>query len=162
MEQFRICNNCNFSGVYAILNIKNNKIYVGSSRNIKRRLANHKTLLLHGKSKIKEMQEDYNKGNNFIAYVITPVRIREEKYCKDDDLRYFEKKAIEKFNATNPEIGYNKKYNTGTETLKELRAIKWSQNKFDMFRNQRHYGYIQEKKDWNKERKNFIKKVLEA
>lgn len=162
MEQFRICNNCDFPGVYAILNINNNKIYIGSSRNIKGRLTNHKTLLLHGKSKIMAMQEDYNKGNKFIAYVITPVRIREEKYCKDDDLRYFEKEAIKKFNATDFEIGYNRKDKTGAETLRELSKIKWSQNEFDMFRNQKHYGYMRAKSDWDKDRKSFIKKVMEA
>lgn len=162
MECFRMCKNCDFPGVYAILNINNNKIYIGSSRNIKGRLTNHKTLLLHGKSKIKEMQEDYNKGNKFIAYVITPVRIREEQYCKDDDLRYFEKEAIKNFNATDPEIGYNKKDKTGTEILRELSKIKWSQNEFDIFRNQKHYGYMQTKSEWNKERKNFIKRVMEA
>ena len=139
MECFRMCKNCDFPGVYAILNINNNKIYIGSSRNIKGRLTNHKTLLLHRKSKIKEMQEDYNKGNKFIAYVITPVRIREEQYCKDD-----------------------KKDKTGTEILRELSKIKWSQNEFDIFRNQKHYGYMQTKSEWNKERKNFIKRVMEA
>ena len=162
MEQFRICKNCDFPGVYAILNTNNNKIYIGSSRNIKERLYNHKTLLNHGKNKVKEMQDDYNKGNKFIAYVISPVRVRDEKYLKYDDLRYFERKAIEKFNATDSEIGYNKKLDTGSKRLKEDRYIEYAQADFDLFRNQKHYGYLQEKSAWNIERKSFVKKVMNA
>lgn len=160
LEQFRICDNCDFSGVYAILNTNKNKIYIGSSRNIKGRLINHKTLLNHKKGKIKEMQDDYNLGDNFIAYVITPVRVRDEKYLRDNDLRYFEQEAIKKFNATDPEIGYNKRTKTGQNVLNECARIEWAQNAFDLFRNQKHYGYTQEKSAWNKERKEFIKKVL--
>ena len=162
MEQFGICKNCDFSGVYAIVNTNNNKIYIGSSRNIKERLINHKTLLNHGKSKIKEMQKDFDNGDIFIAYVITPVRIRDETYSKDDDLRYFEQKAIEKFRAYDPENGYNKKVKTGSNQLKEDRNIEFAQIAFDAFSNQRHYGYLQKKKDWNIERKEFVKKVMNA
>ena len=162
MEQFRICNNCDFSGVYAILNTTKNKIYIGSSRNIKGRLINHKTLLTHGKGKIAEMQNDYNMGDKFIAYVITPIRVRDEKHMRDNDLRYFEQEAIKKFNAISPEIGYNKKLKTGQNKLDECWNIEWAQNEFDLFRNQSHYGYMLNRNDWNRRRKEFVKKVLTA
>lgn len=132
MEQFRICKDCDFSGVYAIVNISKQKIYIGSSRNIKQRLTNHKTNLNHKKSPIIKMQEDYNSGDKFIAYVVTPVRIREEKYCKDDDLRYFERVAIKEFNSTNPKIGYNKKDNEGSR-LRELNNIMYSKTELDNY-----------------------------
>ena len=160
MEQFRICKNCDFSGVYAILNTNKNKIYIGSSRNIKGRLVNHKSLLAHGKGKIAEMQDNYNLGDKFIAYVITPVRVRDEKYLRDNDLRYFEQEAIKKFNALDPKIGYNKKLKTGQNALNECINIESAQNAFDLFRNQEHYGYMQSQNDWNKERQEFIENVL--
>lgn len=125
MEQFRICKDCDFSGVYAIVNISKQKIYIGSSRNIKGRLTNHKTKLNHKKNPVVKMQEDYNNGDKFISYVVTPVRIREEQYSKDSDLRYFENLAIKEFDATNPEVGYNKKDNEGAY-LRELSNIKYA------------------------------------
>ncbi len=160
MEQFRICKYCNFSGVYAIINIRKNKIYIGSSSNIKRRLENHKVLLKYGKSHIREMQEDYKNGDKFISYVITPVRIREEKYCKYDDLKYFEHLAIKTFNCTNPEIGYNLKEDTGRKKLKEERYIDYAYNDFKEFIDQMRYGYMQEKTSWKTARKRFVDKVL--
>lgn len=125
MEQFRICKDCDFSGVYAIVNFSKQKIYIGSSRNIKERLKKHKAKLNHGKSPIKKMQEDFANGNKFITYVVTPVRIREEPYSKDSDSRYFENIAIKEFDATNEERGYNKK-DTEKSYLIELSNIKWA------------------------------------
>lgn len=130
MEQFRICKDCDFSGVYAILNISKRKIYIGSSRNIKQRLINHKSKLKHGKNPIVKMQEDYNNGDKFVSYVITPARIREERYNKDSDLRYFENIAIKKFNSTDPEIGYNKK-DSEKSYLREISNIEWEKTRLD-------------------------------
>lgn len=132
MEQFRICKDCDFSGVYAILDINKRKIYIGSSRNIKRRLNNHKTKLNHKKNPISKMQEDYDSGDKFISYVITPARIREEQYSKDSDLRYFENLAIKEFDATNPERGYNKKDNEKTY-LRELSNIKYAKRELSHY-----------------------------
>lgn len=160
MDQFRICKDCDYSGVYAIVNTKKNKIYIGSTENIKRRLAEHRSLLRGGKSHVKRMQEDYNNGDKFISYVITPVRVRNEKYCKYDDLRYFERIAIKEFKSTDPDIGYNTKENTGSVKLKEESAIYYAANDFKAFRNQKYYGYMQDRKSWNRERKQFINKVL--
>mgnify|MGYP002512551137 CR=1 FL=1 len=132
MKQFRICKDCDFSGVYAIVNISKQKIYIGSSRNIKGRLTNHKTKLNHKKNPVAKMQEDYNNGDKFISYVITPVRIREEQYAKDSDLRYFENLAIKEFNATNPETGYNKKDNESAY-LRELSNIKYAKRELNHY-----------------------------
>ena len=160
MDQFRICKSCDYPGVYAIVNTTKNKIYIGSTDNIKRRLAEHRSLLRGGKSHIKKMQEDYNNGDRFISYVITPVRIRSEKYCKFDDLRYFEHLAIKKFKCTDPDIGYNIRGDTGTNKLREESAIFHAFQEFEAFRDQRHYGYLQDQRTWNRERKEFMKKVL--
>lgn len=104
MEQFRICKDCDFPGVYAILNMRNNKIYVGSSKNIKKRLHIHKSRLKSDSNSAKRMQEDYNNGDNFISFVVTPVRFPER-----DDLKYFEDKAITRFSSYNRNLGYNGK-----------------------------------------------------
>lgn len=108
MEQFRICKDCDFSGVYAIVNIKNNKIYIGSSRNIRKRLKSHKTRLESGKSNIAEMQKDFDNGNEFVSFVVTPVSLCLQKGKEDNNLRYFEEKAISMFYSFYPNIGYNK------------------------------------------------------
>ena len=81
---------------------------------------------------------------------------------RDNDLRYFEQEAIKKFNAISPEIGYNKKLKTGQNKLDECWNIEWAQNEFDLFRNQSHYGYMLNRNDWNRRRKEFVKKVLTA
>lgn len=160
MEQFRISRNCDFPGVYAIVNTSNNKIYIGSSKNIKKRLENHKTKLAHDKNPIKVMQEDYNKGNKFIAYVITPVRLRERKYSQDSDLRYFEHIAIIKFDSNNPKVGYNSKSDTGHNQIEEERTIFWAKNEFDSFANPMHYGYLQNPEIRRRDRREFINKCL--
>lgn len=108
MEQFKICENCNFSGVYAILNTENNKIYIGSSRNIRKRLKSHKTSLENGKSNIVEMQKDFENGNKFIAFVVTPVALCSQSGKECNNLRHFEEKAISMFYSYCPNIGYNK------------------------------------------------------
>lgn len=125
MEQFRICKDCDFPGVYAIVNIDKQRVYIGSTKNILHRLKTHKSQLKHGKSIIKQMQKDYDCGDNFAAYVVTPVRIREEGYSKYSDLRYFENIAITEFNACDPEHGYNKK-DTEKSSLREQNHIKYS------------------------------------
>ena len=125
MEQFRVCKDCDFSGVYAIVNITKQKIYIGSSRNIKNRLKIHKSQIAKGKSLVRKMQEDYNQGDIFVAYVVTPVRVRDERYSRDSDLRYFENLAIEDFGACDPEQGYNKK-DTEKSYLREQRNITYA------------------------------------
>lgn len=40
-EQFRINENSDFPGVYIIVNMDNQKVYIGSTRNIRKRLKTH-------------------------------------------------------------------------------------------------------------------------
>lgn len=108
MEQFRICKNCDFSGVYAIVNVDNHKVYIGSSRNVKSRLYNHSYLLKIGKHQNKEMQFDYNNGDAFECKVISKVPLY-STYNKDRYLHYYERIAISLLDSGNPQKGYNKK-----------------------------------------------------
>lgn len=53
------------------------------------------------------MQEDFNSGDSFISFVITPVSLCLQKGKEDNNLRYFEEKAISMFNSCFPDVGYN-------------------------------------------------------
>ena len=160
MEQFRITKNCDFSGVYAIVNLDNHKVYIGSSRNIKNRLKNHKTKLTNNKSNNKAMQNDFNNGNKFIAYVITKTGIKEETYHKDNYLRYFEKIAIREFEATNPDKGYNKRENEN-ENLKEIYNIKSSKQDLDFYFRMFDPSFYKNEEGREEEKREFINKVLQ-
>ena len=89
-KQFRISENCDFSGVYIILNLDNKKVYIGSTRNIKRRLSEHEIKHRKNGHQNMAMQLDYNCGNRFIGYVITRVElVKDNPYSQDANLRFF-------------------------------------------------------------------------
>jgi hypothetical protein len=106
-KQFRISKESNYPGVYIILNLKNYKRYIGSSRNILKRLTEHEIALRKRRHHVKELQKDYDTGCKFIAYPLTEVYLLKRKYFVDRNLRYYEKEAIKIFDSTNPERGYN-------------------------------------------------------
>jgi group I intron endonuclease len=89
-------------GIYCIENIKNKKKYIGRSIIIKKRFITHHSELRGGYSKIKYLQEDWNKygENNFIFYVV--------KECNIDELYELEDYYIEFFQTRNKHFGYNK------------------------------------------------------
>lgn len=131
-KQFKISEDCNFPGVYIILNIDNKKVYIGSTRNIKRRLTEHEIRLRNGNHNSESMQKDYNSGDNFIAYPITSVGICSG--CrKDDNLRYFEYRAIDYFESDKADKGYNKK--ADKKKCVELERIKWAKSKLKSSKN---------------------------
>lgn len=58
-------------GIYSILNLKNNKRYIGSSNNIEKRINCHFSNLLKNKHCNKKLQNSYNKyGKSFFTYEI--------------------------------------------------------------------------------------------
>lgn len=107
MERFRICKDCDFSGVYAIINSDSKKIYVGSSRNIEKRLKNHKTNLQSGNHANKLLLNDYLNGDSFCCKVVSPVPLYRD-YNKDMYLREYERIVISMIEST----GKYKVYNT--------------------------------------------------
>lgn len=131
-NNFLITNDCNFSGVYVILNLSNCKCYIGSSRNIERRLKEHETQLRKGIHKVVEMQADYNENNRFIAYVLSSVPLGKFKYNADKNLRFYENEAIKLFETLNPEKGYNKVL-TSDDKSEEFSNIYWKKVAFDTF-----------------------------
>ena len=129
-HQFKISENCNFPGVYIILNLDNKKVYIGSTRNIKRRLTEHEIGLRKNNHKNSKMQNDYNCGNRFIAYAITRIELLQDNpFSQDDNLRFFEFKAIKYFCSDNPEKGYNKR--ADKKECREERKIEWAKRYID-------------------------------
>lgn len=129
-EQFRINENSDFPGVYIIVNMDNQKVYIGSTRNICKRLKTHLYILKKGKHSSSTFQKDFDSGNSFIAYPLTRVELL-PKYSKDHNLRHFEYMAIKMFDSTNPEKGYNK-VNHKAESY-ELGNIKRANSQFNDF-----------------------------
>lgn len=75
------------SGIYKIVNLVNNKIYIGSAINLHKRWILHKSRLKHNKHHCKHLQSSYNKHkeNNFIFEVLEYVEnqfliLREQHY----------------------------------------------------------------------------------
>ena len=89
-------------GVYCIRCKVNNKAYIGSSANIKKRWIEHKSKLKTGKHINKQLQEDYNKygADNFLYSVLING--------KPQMLLKYENMYILLFNTRNMSMGYNK------------------------------------------------------
>jgi len=128
-ERFKINKNCSFPGVYIILNLDNNKAYIGSTRDIHRRLVEHEISLRNMRHNSKDLQADYDDQNSFIAYPLTRVELLMNKHCKDDNLRYFESEAIKYFETNDPQKGYNKRLDENISP--EINNIKWAKNFVD-------------------------------
>jgi len=63
---------CKKSGIYCILNLKNQKKYIGSSKNIYDRIINHKMMLRNNKHHNDYLQNSWNKNKskNFIYIIL--------------------------------------------------------------------------------------------
>lgn len=72
------------SGIYCIINIKNNKRYIGSSKNIYQRLLKHRSLLRKNKHQNIKLQNSWNKykENNFDYYILELCK--KNKLCKKE------------------------------------------------------------------------------
>lgn len=79
------------SGVYVIKNLVNNKVYVGSSKNLYARELEHFRNLKNNKHENKHLQRAYNKygRDNFAFEVI--------EFCKEEERFLLEQKYIDKY-----------------------------------------------------------------
>ena len=76
-ERLRILKNC---GIYIIRNLVNDKIYVGSSVNIRRRFSQHKSTLRHNTHKNKHLQNAWNKhGEENFEFIVIESHSYPEK-----------------------------------------------------------------------------------
>lgn len=89
-------------GIYKIINTVNNKIYVGSSIQIKKRWSQHKTNLRRNKHHCKGLQNAWNKyGENSFILVIT------EEVLIKTDLAKREQYYIDLYKTYNNKFRYN-------------------------------------------------------
>ena len=91
------------SGIYGIRNLVNNKIYIGSSKNIRNRISDHKYSLNKNIHPNDYLQKSWNKYkiNNFIFFIIEP--------CDQVDLFDKEIYYINYYKSLNMNLGYNLK-----------------------------------------------------
>ena len=76
----------NKCGIYKILNTQNNKIYIGSSKNILQRWRNHIRELESNSHKNMFLQEDWNKyGSNQFVFEILEECSEEERYIVEQN-----------------------------------------------------------------------------
>ena len=94
-----------YAGVYMIKCVKTGKMYIGSSINIEKRLAEHQSLLIRGKHPCKELQDAFDNCGKVVTevlYVEPGYSGRAEVFAR---IRAMEQKYIDEYNAI--ENGYN-------------------------------------------------------
>lgn len=81
------------SGIYCIINLYNNKCYVGSSKNVYQRLSKHRSLLRKNKHNNKILQNSWNKykEDNFDYQIL--------EFCNEDVLEKKEQYYIDNYNS---------------------------------------------------------------
>lgn len=88
-------------GIYSILNIKTNKIYIGSSINLKSREYKHFWMLSNNRHDNLHLQKSYNKyGKECFIFNILEL-------CEPNILADKENFYIKKYNSNNSDFGYN-------------------------------------------------------
>lgn len=88
-------------GIYLIQNIITNQVYIGSSKNIYRRIILHKSLLRNHKHHNKYLQNSFNKyhEHNFIVIILSE--------CNESELSSKEEYIIKLYKAKDRIFGYN-------------------------------------------------------
>lgn len=125
-------------GIYKIQNLVNNKVYVGSSKSLKRRQYEHYFQLKNNKHKNSYLQHSYNKygKESFVFFIL--------EECLEEQLLEREEYWIKHYNSSDSKFGYNldsfesgrRKINISTKTKmkssnKTLKSIK----QFDLLGN---------------------------
>ena len=119
-------------GIYKITNLKNNKVYIGQSTDIKARWNNHKLELKKNIHKNSHLQNAFNKyGEEAFEF-----RILEETF--EENLDNAEEYWINYFDSTNPRKGYNLKY--GGNHSKNIEEVQEHINRVrELRRHEAHY-----------------------
>lgn len=125
-------------GIYYIKNKTNGKIYIGSSKNIEKRIKQHKNDLINNKHKSQWLQFDYNKyGSEYFEYEVL------EEVMDNKDLLKREKYYIEKYETI------DKGYNTNT-ALKDSKQdqLKLLKEKYKLIEFKNVEVHIQNRDNW--------------
>ena len=88
-------------GIYKITNKINNKCYIGQSVNLENRIRSHKSMLKHHN----EDNDLLNKATQKYGYENFEIEII--KYCKENELDFYEKHYINFYNSYKRKNGYN-------------------------------------------------------
>lgn len=107
----------NIQGIYKITNLKNNKIYIGSSSNLKQRLRQHRSFLKLNEHCNKHLQSSYNK------YGIENFKFEILETTEEQNLESKEEYYIKLFDSTNNKKGYNKRINCNTNRGRKVNEI---------------------------------------
>jgi len=133
-------------GIYSIRNKLNNKIYIGSSRNIDQRWYNHKFLLRKGKHHSWRLQKDWNQyGEENFEFLIL------EEVADISTILDIEQRYLDKIQSWRRSVGYN--------ILSETRVSLTTQQIFnpcDSNRHKRRLVLAREKAISNQENSNQI------
>lgn len=125
--------NINGSGIYAIINIVNDKHYVGSAKNLKNRKHDHFRKLKYRTHSNNHLQAAYDKvGINNLIFVIL-------ENCTNVDLVSHEQYWINKLDVVN--AGYNQRptahnqigYKHTDETIQKLKNRKYTEESIKKF-----------------------------
>ena len=88
-------------GIYKILNTKNNKFYIGSSKDIEDRWSHHRAKLRGNKHPNQHLQLSWNKyGESHFDMIIV-------EECSEPDLIKREQHYLDCLGCTNKKVGYN-------------------------------------------------------
>ncbi len=90
-----------FAGVYEIRNTLNNKVYVGSSINVSKRLNAHKNHLKRGTHASAHLQASWDKSG------AEAFQFKQLIVCAPKDLMFYEQRVMDGFKANQREFGYN-------------------------------------------------------
>lgn len=104
----------NKSGIYCIRNLINYKVYIGKSKNIYARIANHiNGLRCKSKNENRYLINAWHKygEENFDYYVLEYLKYDEDKIAERE--LYW----MKKYNSTNKEFGYNLRMDSSTKMI---------------------------------------------
>lgn len=108
-------NDKNICGIYCIKNKINNKVYIGKSKNIYRRIQQHIWDLKNKRIKNENshfLNAWYKYGNENFEYFVLEVLPINNKLCNKRELYW-----INKYNSTNRQFGYNLRLDSSSQMI---------------------------------------------
>ena len=120
--EFKLTEN---SGIYAIKNLINDKMYIGSSKQFSERFRSHLCLLNNNNHFNTHLQSSYLKygENNFNFLCIEEIKLEDFESEEDFAITLIAKEEyyIQYYNTNNNQLGYNARVNCNTNL-----GLKWS------------------------------------
>lgn len=117
-----------YCGVYMIRNKINNKVYIGSSKNIKQRISKHKLDLKKNNHFNKHLQRSWNKyGKDNFEFIILKI--------VDEDIRELEEyELIKKLEALDFKKGYNQEAPFKSVKMSDEQTRNWTKKKMKNYK----------------------------